>query len=90
MLDSPVKRDSGKNFDENVVYIFTKLPDNFNELNRFLGSTLAQTKVQHNQIYDEVIIFCSLPSILTIQGLHQRLNLVTIVSTFITAAQLQQ
>ena len=60
MLDSPVKRDSGKNLDENVVYIFTKLPDTAQELNRFLGvasaAGSAQSKVQHNHIYDEVML----------------------------------
>jgi hypothetical protein len=54
MLDSPVKRDSGKKLDENIVYIFTKLPNSVDELNKFLGNTSGQTRIQHNMIYDEV------------------------------------
>lgn len=54
MLDSPVKRDSGKNLDENIVYILTKLPNSGDELNKFLGTTSGQTRVHHNLIYDEV------------------------------------
>ena len=55
MLHSPVKRDSAKNQDENVVYIFTKLPNSLKDLNQFLGYKTNQTRIQHNLIYDEVI-----------------------------------
>ncbi len=57
MLHSPVKREGPRNPDENVVYIFTKLPNSVQELNQFLGSKSSQTRIQHNQIYDEVCIF---------------------------------
>ena len=55
MLHSPVKRDGVKNQDENVVYIFTRLPDSTQELNLFLGSKNFNTKIQHTHIYDEVV-----------------------------------
>ena len=53
LMNSPVKK-FGKNTALNSVYIFTKLPNDHEELNRFMGKPKMKRQFNHKDLYDKI------------------------------------
>jgi hypothetical protein len=67
LMHSPVKK-RGKNSTENAIYIITKLPNDHEELNMFMGKPKSKRTFNHKDVFDRVFNLPNKTMINTFRG----------------------